>query len=86
MLTCKSALDKNKIPVMSVYNGFKYPDIPEQMCIRDRHYTTQAFYSGKDFPQCISMTTGRKISWIQNYSKVIHSITFIPYIYKYILL
>lgn len=29
--TCKSALDKNKIPNMTVYNGFHYPNIPQYL-------------------------------------------------------
>lgn len=29
--TCKSALDKNNIPNMSVYNGFHYPKIPQHL-------------------------------------------------------
>lgn len=29
--TCKSALDKNKIPNFSVYNGFRYPEKPQYL-------------------------------------------------------
>ena len=29
--TCKSALDKNNIPHLSVYNGFHYPKTPQNL-------------------------------------------------------
>ena len=29
--TCKSALDKNNIPHLSVYNGFHYPNTPQHL-------------------------------------------------------
>ena len=29
--TCKSALDKNNIPHLSVYNGFHYPKTPQHL-------------------------------------------------------
>lgn len=35
--TCKSALNKHKIPIMSTFNGFKYHPIPFMTIRRLRH-------------------------------------------------